>query len=719
MSENNGSYVYATGQPSALKMALWLIKNGYHPIPLNEFGIIIGKWPDGTDKLGEGKEPHRELADDWGKTIWTPDSITDFYERHPLAGIGALLDIWCDFDCDGPGAKELLLELLSPDVPDTYGWMASLGEHHAYLKDGRVVDLCTWCGSNRPKIGNLECRLNGEGKLLQSALPPTLTNIGTKREPRPGPPRYRLGSARMAHLPACFFDNFKRAWEAQEGPRRPRKLPRPEPCRNGHHGPSEAATGDLDALTPDKEARVAKYLAKCKEAVSGAGGHDDAFDTAIKLRCRFPITREVGFDMFIRYYNPLCDPGWEDKDVWHKINDAWDRHPYDPKHTDPFAEDEEPASDRNGKIGHERRADRDIKRWESYKSITFGAVAGKIGKMKFLWENWLVTGNINMICSKPKYGKTRFYLALAKCLWEGTEWPDGQANTNPPGSKMLVAPYDRNHVEIAAEMEVMGIPDEAIYCAHDPEDELLVPDLATPDMMKAIDWYATHDPAIKMVVIDTLTYASSTPLFKPEDMKKLLDPLMQMAAKHGLTVLVLIHENREGLALGNRITERARVLMQLERYSEADPTKLRLYVKDSNFPGRPAITVIHDNDGLKFGRDEGPIQTKNGGRRGPDPIKSSRFAEWLKHQLDAGPRQIHDLVRLARLDGLMADKTAENPEPSISPLYAAMEQIPRLYPGFQVEPEEKMIEMGKMRKFWVLYGPNDAKPENAPEAGPF
>jgi hypothetical protein len=222
-----------------------------------------------------------------------------------------------------------------------------------------------------------------------------------------------------------------------------------------------------------------------------------------------------------------------------------------------------------------------------------------------------------------------------------------------------------------------------------------------------------------MVVIDTLTYASSTPLFKPEDMKKLLDPLMQIAAKHHLSVLVLIHENREGLALGNRITERARVLMQLERYSEADPSKLRLYVKDSNFPGRPAITVIHDNEGLKFGRDEGPVQSRDGGRRGPQPIKSSRFGEWLKNQLDAGPRQIHELVSLARLDGILADKTAENPEPSISPLYAAKDQIPRLYPGFSVDIEEKLVEMGKMRKFFVLYGPNSPKPPESPEPPPF
>ena len=45
--------------------------------------------------------------------------------------------------------------------------------------------------------------------------------------------------------------------------------------------------------------------------------------------------------------------------------------------------------------------------------------------------------------------------------------------------------------------------------------------------------------------------------------------------------------------------------MRLERYSEADKTRLRLFVKDSNFPVHPSLTVVHTNEGVRFEKDRG------------------------------------------------------------------------------------------------------------------
>jgi hypothetical protein len=75
----------------------------------------------------------------------------------------------------------------------------------------------------------------------------------------------------------------------------------------------------------------------------------------------------------------------------------------------------------------------------------------------------------------------------------------------------------------------------------------------------------------------------------------------------------LIHENKEGEALGRRICERARVLMRLERYNESDQSRLRLYVKESNFKERPALTVTHTDKGVEFAPDKG--STTDGAER--------------------------------------------------------------------------------------------------------
>jgi AAA domain len=242
-----------------------------------------------------------------------------------------------------------------------------------------------------------------------------------------------------------------------------------------------------------------------------------------------------------------------------------------------------------------------------YKPTSFGQVEKNIGQLTHLWKNWLIIGNLALIYSKPKQGKTRIYIRWIKTLWNAEDWPDDAKNIWPAGSKTLVLPYDRNHLEIAAEMRALGIPDQAAVLPHDPRDASGVSllNIDDPLMLGILDKSLSDDDAIKLIVVDTLTYASGKSLSKPEDMKVILDSIMALAAKHGVAVLVLIHENRDGEALGRRICERARVLMRLERYSESDPTRLRLYVKESNFKERPALTIVHTDAGVEFEKESG------------------------------------------------------------------------------------------------------------------
>src|SRR5262249_2928319 len=104
------------------------------------------------------------------------------------------------------------------------------------------------------------------------------------------------------------------------------------------------------------------------------------------------------------------------------------------------------------------------KQLAGYKPRTFNQVADKLGELKHLWKDWLVSGNLSMVYSKPKQGKTRVYIRLIKTLWFAEQWPDGSPNEWPAGTKTLVIPYDRNHLEIAADMKALGIPDEAAVC---------------------------------------------------------------------------------------------------------------------------------------------------------------------------------------------------------------------------------------------------------------
>jgi hypothetical protein len=247
-----------------------------------------------------------------------------------------------------------------------------------------------------------------------------------------------------------------------------------------------------------------------------------------------------------------------------------------------------------------------------YKPRTFGAITAAIGEIVHLWPNWLVIGNLSMVYSKPKAGKTRVYIRIIKALWYAERWPDGAENTWPEGCKTLVIPYDRNHQEIDAERKRGDIPDEAMLCPSDPRDPdgIRLLSLDDPLMLAVLEKSLKDDPAIRLIVVDTLTYASEKSLSKPEDMKLILDEIMVLAARYRVAVWLLIHENKEGKALGRRIDERARVLQKIERYSEDDPKKLRFWVYDGNFPERPALTATHTDKGIVFSEDGGATDSQ-------------------------------------------------------------------------------------------------------------
>jgi hypothetical protein len=72
----------------------------------------------------------------------------------------------------------------------------------------------------------------------------------------------------------------------------------------------------------DVQRRASAYLARIPGAVSGAGGHGQAFDAAIKVVRGFALDQEAAFALLWSEYNPRCDPPWSEKELRHKIRQA-------------------------------------------------------------------------------------------------------------------------------------------------------------------------------------------------------------------------------------------------------------------------------------------------------------------------------------------------------------------------------------------------------------
>jgi hypothetical protein len=79
--------------------------------------------------------------------------------------------------------------------------------------------------------------------------------------------------------------------------------------------------GHGDEWTPER--RAAAYLEKCEPAVSGRRGHDKAFKAAVAIGPGFDLPPAVALDLLRRIYNPRCEPPWSEKELRHKVDDAY------------------------------------------------------------------------------------------------------------------------------------------------------------------------------------------------------------------------------------------------------------------------------------------------------------------------------------------------------------------------------------------------------------
>lgn len=85
------------------------------------------------------------------------------------------------------------------------------------------------------------------------------------------------------------------------------------------------AARPVEGTREQKLKRAAAYLAQIPPAISGQGGHKHTFITAMKL-VSFGLSPDDVFDL-LSGWNQSCEPKWSDKELWHKIDGAFDAEP--------------------------------------------------------------------------------------------------------------------------------------------------------------------------------------------------------------------------------------------------------------------------------------------------------------------------------------------------------------------------------------------------------
>lgn len=262
---------------------------------------------------------------------------------------------------------------------------------------------------------------------------------------------------------------------------------------------------------------------------------------------------------------------------------------------------------------------------------TLADIARIISDQQALWKGWINKGVLNVVAADPGIGKTRFAFDLAYRLWFGLDWPDGQPNPFPKGSRTFWIQGDRNFAEMLALAQEFGLPPEAVVLCSSPDDPTGSLDLDDPETLEAIaERIRAADPAL--VIIDTVGMVTDRNLGRPEEARAFFAPLIEMAAKSEVAFLGLTHLSANKEALGRRIVEKARIVIKMTQPDpDGQPNRRRLWVDKTAGVKPPPLGITMGTGGNQY--DFNPPSEPDPNKGGRPPEQKDKAASFILESL--------------------------------------------------------------------------------------
>lgn len=495
------------------------------------------------------------------------------------------------------------------------------GLNERYGNERAKVDVKTFNASRIWKLyGTLSRKGSGDGDRPHRASFLVSSQDGLNLLPRDGN-NYAARTANNAALPALLG-----LWAAQAQAR-------------------DRVERDFQAAGTLK--RAAAYLEKIAPAISGAGGHAAAFHVACCLVEGFNLSDGDASEV-IRGWNARCQPPWSDAELRHKFRDARKKAT---NFGHLIAEGAEFVA------GLELAQPHTVTEEVEEVDATAADIRAANMSTRWAWKGWIQLGATTCLAAEPGVGKTRLAMDIAKRLWHGLPWPDGQLATFPPGTKTLWVPADNQWAEMADVPEQMGIPLEAVVLNSTKANPFSGTNLDKPDQLNDLERRILRvKPAL--VLIDTVGMVTDLPTYKQEDAKRVFKPFAEIAQRCNVGIVLVTHLSKGGEALGRRIIGATRQVIKLCKPEGCDENRRRMWVDKTSAIKPPPLGVTMGETGNDYDLsppamvdDRGQAVPESGGGKMGNLIHA---VTWVQAALVPGSVLLSALLRDAAAGGKIA-----------------------------------------------------------------
>ncbi len=299
--------------------------------------------------------------------------------------------------------------------------------------------------------------------------------------------------------------------------------------------------------------------------------------------------------------------------------------------------------------------------------------------VEWLWPSRVPLGKLTLLAGDPGLGKSSITLDMAARVSRGMPWPDCPAEANEIGGVVLLGAEDDVADTVRPRLDAAGADVTRIVAlqavrrtdAETGEEREYPFDLRRD--LPALEQAVANMGDCRLVIIDPISaYLGGADSHRNAEIRGLLAPLADLAARHGVAVVAVTHLRKgDGPALYRAMgslafiaaaragyvvakdtddaTGRRRLMLPLKSNLSSDQSGLAYRLDDSmSFNGQPVVAweadpvEIDTDEALRFDR----------GRSAKASPELDEAQDWLAAELAEGPRPVKDILAHARRDGI-------------------------------------------------------------------
>lgn len=159
--------------------------------------------------------------------------------------------------------------------------------------------------------------------------------------------------------------------------------------------------------------------------------------------------------------------------------------------------------------------------------------------IEWLWDGWLAAGKIHIFGGAPGTGKTTIAMKLASIISRGTRWPDGSLST--VGNVMIWSGEDDAHDTLIPRLIQMGANRSNIYFIENIFEEGQKRAFDPACDMFALQQKFEETGDVRLLIIDPIVSAVTGDSHKNAEVRRDLQPLVNLAASSRCAVLGITH----------------------------------------------------------------------------------------------------------------------------------------------------------------------------------